>query len=188
MPGLVDHLEQLLGRVKGGWTKGYDGRPMPFQIVECAGGVLTDTTCYATLGLSNFPLGASATTKAIRHELLMLSRTGSSMGVCPSILQQVGCEAINRDLPYLRGDVIGPRGLLFDGSSMEALYVAPPNYYPDSFAVYEEAGKAPIVMAWLVPITRPEADYVRTRGWSAFEDILVQENPDILDPARPSVV
>jgi hypothetical protein len=75
---------------------------------------------------------------------------------------------------------------LFDRGQMTALYAATPVYLPDNFAVCDTAaGKA--VMAWLVPITGAEADYVRTHGWTAFEAALVAEDPDFTEPSRSPV-
>ena len=39
----------------------------------------------------------------------------------------------------------------------------------------------------LVPITDAEADYVHARGWSAFEEALAAEGPDLADLSRNPV-
>ena len=60
-----------------------------------------------------------------------------------------------------------------------------PAYFPDDFATFE-GGHDPIVIAWLVPISRAEASFVAQRGWGAFEDVLVEQNPDLTDFYRGS--
>ena len=69
---------------------------------------------------------------------------------------------------------------------MEALYVAHPTYFPDEFGECSSGGHAMRIL-WLVPISRPEAQYVRDRGWSAFEDQLVERQPDLTDLLRPTM-
>lgn len=102
------------------------------------------------------------------------------------LLFQVASELIASGRGLLRGQVIGPRGPLFDSSPTTALYAAPPVYLPDGFAECD-TGTTTIVMTWLVPITDAEARYVRDRGWSAFEDVLVAEDPDLVDLSRSPV-
>lgn len=66
---------------------------------------------------------------------------------------------------------------------MEALYVAMPAYLPDKFTSCTEETR-PIAIAWLVPISASEAEYVATRGWDEFEDRLVELDPDLTDLHR----
>ena len=67
---------------------------------------------------------------------------------------------------------------------MEAMYVAIPVYLPDDFAVYDDEQ---IVIAWLVPISPSEADFVKSHGWGVFEKCLVKADPDLTDIFRPSL-
>ena len=106
----------------------------------------------------------------------------------PAILHQVGTEAINKGRAYLRGDVIGPRGTLISGTGMEAIYVSVPVYLPDSFATYNSPEGVCSIFAWLVPITCPEAEFAKTKGWEAFEDRIGSVDPDLLDLRRRSIV
>ena len=45
-----------------------------------------------------------------------------------------------------------------------------------------------IVLAWMIPITRAEAEFAATEGWESFEDVLARSDPDLLDMHRVSVV
>jgi hypothetical protein len=118
----------------------------------------------------------------------MLARADGVPLNLPSILQQVAVEAVRRGLAYLRGDVLGPRGLLFSGTTLEALYVSIPVYFPDAFATARTEKLGEVIFAWLIPITRSESDYVFSNGWHRFEEKLVLEDPDLLDVFRLSVV
>ncbi|MBT2534150.1 suppressor of fused domain protein [Arthrobacter sp. ISL-48] len=80
--------------------------------------------------------------------------------------------------------VIGPRGALDPGTSLEAMYVCAPVYLPDEFSACEEPDE-PIVIAWLIPLFKEEAAFARTHGWEALERLLVENDPDLTDWHRP---
>lgn len=183
---LVEHLERFLGPLQLGWAVDADGFKMPFQVVRFEKGSGPGTISLATLGLGRHLLTSPTSGREIRHELLILAMKGMESGAIPSLLHQVGSAALRGHRALLRGDVIGPHGPLVAGSSMEALYVTAPVYFPDEFATYADA-EGPVVIAWLVPISASEADYVARHGWSAFEDRLVEQDPDLTDFARQAM-
>jgi hypothetical protein len=112
---------------------------------------------------------------------MFMFRTSDGARNLPGVLQQLGTEALVKDQAYGLGDVLGPRGELRVGSIMEALYVAPPVYLPESFHVYRPHDGEPVVMGWLVPISASEAEFVRVHGASRFDDELGRHDPDLLD-------
>jgi hypothetical protein len=182
---LITHLESFLGEIGGG-TRGDDSTPSGLQVVWFGpNSPFTGVTTIMTLGLSQYHLNQPGD-KGLHQELLMHLPTADQPGNAAGLLFQVAGELIARGRGLLRGEVVGPRGRLFDRGQMTALYAATPVYLPDNFAVCDTAaGKA--VMAWLVPITGAEADYVRTHGWTAFEAALVAEDPDFTEPSRSPV-
>ena len=109
----------------------------------------------------------------------MADQPGNAAG----LLFQLAAGLIAHGRGLLRGEVIGPRGPLFGSGPMTALYAAIPVYLPEGFAICD-TGTVTVVMTWLVPITDAEADYVRTHGWSAFEEALVTEDPDLVNLSR----
>jgi hypothetical protein len=159
-----------------------------FQIVRLEAGPVSNSVTFSTLGLSNWPLKAPVSSKLIRHELVMLARNDSVPGNLPAILQQLAEEAIAQQAAYRRGDVVGPRGSLFDRSQLEAIYASNPVYFPSEFASVATETIGQVIFAWLVPITSREAAYVAANGWSSFEDRLVEAQPDLLDFHRLSTV
>jgi hypothetical protein len=181
---VLGHFEAFLGEIELGWSRDADGHDMPFQVVRFPRGSGDGTITFATLGLSRYPQ-RSASGKTIRQELLMIVPESLRTGPVPGLLQQAGMETLTAARPLLRGDVIGPRGKLVSGSRMEALYVSLPVYFPDDFAVYQ--GEEPIMIAWLVPISAREAEYLSTRGWRAFEDRLTESDPDLTDIYRSTL-
>jgi len=87
----------------------------------------------------------------------------------------------------LRGEVIGPRGRFFEESTLTALYVLSPAYFPEEFG---EAGAScgSVIFAWLVPTTDREASFVSSHGWDEFERQLEKHDPDLIDFRRLSIV
>lgn len=177
--GLVEHLERFLGEVDVGWSKDADGFGLPFQVVRFAPGAMARCAVFSTLGLSTTPLRSRHSGKSIRHEFMMIVPERLSEGPVPGLLQQVGLDVVASGSALLRGDVLGPRGPLFAMSKMEALYAAIPVYLPDEFGQFED-----VVIVWLVPVSRSEADFVATRGWPAFERRLIDVDPDLTDVDR----
>ncbi len=178
-PGLVGHLERFLGEIELGWSKDADGFNLPFQVVRFTPGVLSGCSVFSTLGLSSTPLPSRRSGKPVRHEFMMIVPERLREGPVPGLLQQVGLDVLASGSALLRGDVVGPRGPLFSMSTMEALYAAIPVYLPDEFGQFEN-----VVIVWLVPVSRSEADFVASRGWPAFEDRLVDVDPDLTDVDR----
>lgn len=182
---VLEHLESFLGETDGGW-KDPPGETWPFYVLGFSHGPIKDSLTLSTLGLSDFELECGA--KRIRHELMFMTRQSFGSRNIPAILHDVGVEAIERKHPYLRGEVIGPRGKLFPDTELEALFASSPCYFPDEFANCTPDDGTVRIFVWLIPITRREADFIATSGWKAFEDRLLQADPDLLDMNRKSVV
>ena len=182
MAGLVDHLEGYLGEVEVGWSKDADGEKLSFQVVRFSPDAFPGYVVFSTLGLSSSALASRRSGVPIRHEFMMMLPERLRDGPVPGLLQQVGLEVLASKSALLRGDVLGPRGPLFAMSEMEALYAAIPVYMPDGFGQWED-----IVIVWLVPISRAEAEFVSSRGWPLFEERLIDVDPDLTDVDRVSM-
>jgi Suppressor of fused protein (SUFU) len=183
---LIAHLECYLGEMLGG-TQGSGSTPDRIQVATFGpNSPFAGATTLVTLGLSAHHL-VQPSGKGVHQELLMHFRTGNRPGNAVGLLFQVAAELITRGTGLLRGEVLGPRGQLFSRGDTTALYAAAPVFLPDDFAICREPNRT-IVLVWLMPITTLEADFVRERGWPAFEDLLVAADPDLTDMSRPSVV
>lgn len=181
-------LENELGEIEHGWSVDGTGEKLPFQIVKYKKGPFPGTVTYSTLGLSKVVQDSPVSHKKIRQELLFIS--GSDLGNqgIPAMLQYVGVRSLQKKTPYLRGDVLGPFGPLFQNATVEALYATIPVYFSDTFQVYKDDLLGPIVMTWLVPVTSREAEFVRKNGWEKFEDILEEVDPNLIDMSRASIL
>lgn len=73
------------------------------------------------------------------------------------------------------------------GTGMAALYVTAPSFLPEDMAlIHTEEGD--VVLAWLMPIFKAEAEYIFKNGWEPFEALLEQEGVDVYDLARPCTI
>lgn len=184
---LLDHMESFLGRTVGGW-KDPGEKKWPFSILRFEGGPIAKTVTHCTLGFSNFPVPSKVSDKLIRLELMFMARSDVGDRNIPAILHDICKQSMDSDSALLRGEVIGPQGRLFAEFEMEALYVASPVYLPDDFGYFIKADGNVGAIAWLVPITRREAEFIFEQGWPKFEDRLLTINPDLLDFRRASIV
>lgn len=187
MSSLPEHLETFLGTMNAGW-QGSDV-PWGFQIARFSNYPIADTNTYVTTGLSHVELTQPGSTDKIRQELMIMARSSFGDATIPDVLRQIAAEALSHRRAYLQGEVIGPRNKLFSGKvEMSAFFVTHPVYLPDEFAYYESPHGFDCVIAWLVPITSSEAKFVLDFGWPEFERILSDQDPDLLDLNRQSVV
>ena len=184
---IVDHLEQHLGLIEEAWSTDAADNKAPLNVVRLPGGPLAGCKVFATVGLNLHELKCPRSSTLIRQELVFLAANSFGDQNVPGLLQQVGREALESHTALLRGDVLGPRGRLFQDGEMEALYVSVPAYFPESFAAFTPQEGLTIVIAWLVPVTAGEAAFVTRFGWSAFEDNLASSQPDLCDPTRPGL-
>lgn len=182
---LVDHYESHLGPIEAGWVDRESARKS-FQVVSFGDAPRKGATTFCTLGLSKVPLRSSG--RSVRQELVAMCLTEALEGTLPAVLHQIGAECLAAGEGLRLRQVIGPRGPLLEGASVEAFYVATPVYLPDSFGIYEPPGGPRVLIGWLVPITAAEAGFVRDQGAEAFEARLASTDPDLLDFARPSLV
>ncbi|MFI5711513.1 suppressor of fused domain protein [Kribbella sp. NPDC051620] len=183
LSGLPEHFEKYLGEIECGWTTDPDGRPMPFSVARYPEGSGSGSCAFSTIGLSkhelHWPNG-----RTVRQELLMLVTDEHRDGSIPAVLQQVGTMLMAEHHAVRLGDLFGPNGPVVAGSALEAFWVHQPVYQPDDFAVFKDT----IVIAWLIPISPAEADFVRRRGSDAFQELLIEQDPNLMDLFRDSVV
>jgi Suppressor of fused protein (SUFU) len=103
-----------------------------------------------------------------------------------SVLDVIARELDERHRPLLRGQLIGPRGSVLPESCLEAFIAMNPWYWDDEFS-YFGGVDPPIYVVWLIPITRREAEYVMHQGIDAFEAMIDDQDPDLLDLHRNSM-
>lgn len=180
---IVGHFESHLGQIAGGWSD--DEGSGSLQVVRFPGQPVPDVSCYATLGLSEHVL-AMPRGREVRQELVFCAYDRFPAGDVASFLMSFGESLVPGHRALLRGDVIGPGEAVIPGSSLNAVYASVPVVFDDSFGTYERSTPATVVV-WLIPLSAAEAGFVRQKGWSAFEELLEDADPDLFDLERPSL-
>ncbi|MET7685179.1 suppressor of fused domain protein [Streptomyces sp. NPDC005423] len=151
-------------------------------------GRLPGVQAFATIGLSRASLEHSASARHFHLELLACENANRTTGYghFPEVLEYVAGQLMASGQAILRGDVVPLPAPLPDGT-MTSLYAGLPVYFDnDFFSVTVENG-SDVTIVWLIPITDQETAFIRAKGWPAFEDLLVRQGPDLLDPVRPQL-
>ncbi|MHB9861203.1 suppressor of fused domain protein [Streptomyces sp. YIM S03343] len=119
-------------------------------------------------------------------ELLACGRPvpGDEHGPLPGVLEWVADRLVASGEAVLRGDVVPLPMPLIPGGAMTALYAALPVCFDDEFASVVLENRVETSVVWLVPIGTAEVAFVRENGWTAFEEELVRQDPDLLDLNR----
>ncbi|TKY89760.1 hypothetical protein EX895_001545 [Sporisorium graminicola] len=184
--GIVQHMERYLGEIQRGWSTYENGLVAPFQVVEF-GEVPREIgwTVLATLGLNQYPTRSAKSGKAVRQELVLILPAASAPGPFPSVLQQIGTQVVHSGQAVLRGEFLEldqPCPFVPD-SQLSAFFATLPSYLPDAFNTYH-GPEFDVIFPWLIPITPSELAFVKNEGWSKFEDLLVEQDPNLLDLRR----
>lgn len=183
---LIKHLEFHLGEIDSGWSESIDQKRIPFQIVWFKNSPVTQATTFMTLGLSQTPL-RQPDDSFVRQELLFCCHDTYANEEIASLLLAVGEDLLVEKRALLRGQVLRLASPVIDSSKMQALYCTSPVYFPDEFHEYK--GSSPVTsIVWTVPIAKKEAEFITQKGWNRFEDLLVEQNPDLLNLKREGVI
>jgi hypothetical protein len=185
---LIDHIEEYLGPIQRGWNHTPEGEKIDPQIVECLGGRIDQTRAFCTVGLSRHKFSPEAPTGPIRQELLILGPESSGSKNIPAVLHQLASDVLRQHRAFLCGDLIERQNPIFQHKQFYAFVAAVPVLLPDDFAVYKDDTGNQIVFAWMVPITKPEAVFVREEGWSKLEDMFITQHADLVDFDRESII
>jgi Suppressor of fused protein (SUFU) len=181
--GLVRHLEQHLGRIENG-TRAVDheGRYLPFQVVRYAVAAGEVASTYSTLGLSRHALQQTSG-PAVRIELVVRAAGDVNAFSWLSVLAE---QALADHVTFARGEVSDTLDPIAPGSSLTAFYFTAPVFWPDSFATCTD-GAEPIHIVMALPVSTPEQRFIRSHGWTAFEELLDTSEVDLADVNRREV-
>ena len=103
------------------------------------------------------------------------------------LLFSVANDLVRLGLSPDEGRIIDVSEPLVDGSECEGFMFYQPVFFDPEFGIADDA-ELPIVLTWLSPVTRREMEFVEHSGIDTFENMLVAQNPDPFDPARPSIL
>lgn len=181
---LISHLEHSLGEIDQGW-KAKDGAGL-VQVVRFTNQPFNGVMTYVTLGLSNTLLPMSQG-REIRQELIFSAYDKFSAEEIVSFMLSFCDYILAQNKALLRGDIVGPSDPLIPNVAVDSVYASIPAIFDERLSTYR--GSSPnTVMVWLIPLRKDETNFVRTNGWSQFEDILERENPDLMELNRMSTI
>jgi hypothetical protein len=104
-------------------------------------------------------------------------------------VQQLGVITLERHKAFLRGEVIGGSHAVFSDLPFRGFYASSPSFIEgDDFDSYERGDGQSVAMIWMIPMYEREIEFVRTHGWSRFEDLVVEKNLDLVELLRESTV
>jgi len=187
MNHVIEHLESYVGEIAGGHSFLPDGSKAPFHVVQASDGPIPGLTTFATLGLCRFPLarlGACEDDHMVRQELVMVAPTDAVPANLPALVQQVGMGALARGAAFSNGEIIGPKGALFQGFEPTALVAAQPYCFPEGFAAVDDSEERHVEFLWLVPLHTDEVTLIQSQGWEGFERFLAHESVYYTDYRR----
>lgn len=186
---IVAHLEAHLGTLAQAWVN--EAHP-EMGVAMFTDPPWEDALVLATAGLSHHPLDMPSGAK-VRHELVMpLAADEAEPGPATlsslvGLLMFLSDGLIDMKRSPGRGQVILLPQDVAEALRFAAIYCSAPTFLEDDFALIR-ATDPPTVLIWTIPIQQAEANYIAAEGWNAFEDRLVDAEPDLFVPHRPAVV
>lgn len=180
---LVEHLESHLGPIASGWKAA--GGPTPFHILRFADQPQRGATTFTTLGLSNSILELPKN-RFVRQEFIFSAHDRYKPRIISSILVEIGEFVHKSGKALLRGDLAGTFEAILPSASTRVIYCTVPVMFRSDLSTFSES-VPPTVLVWLIPITIEEANFVKEKGWSKFEDLLERHDVDFWDLDRKSI-
>ena len=154
---------------------------MPFEVATYADQPAANALTLVTLGLSDVPLGAPP----IRQELLLAAWKADVTASVYEALFGIGYELLRLKTAADYGEILElPKPIVENGSSQLLVYT--PTYFDPELEVVPD--QPPILLTWLIPLTRAETDLVLNEGLRALELRFEEADPDLLDLEREGVV
>jgi hypothetical protein len=177
------HYARFLGTPRTGYNVSLKAHPEgAYDILEYNGVPSEDVVALATFGFSAVPL------HMFRQELLVLCYERFASGDLVRSLAGIVETVAAGEHPLMQGEVLtlAPKGPIDERSSMVGFYSAVPSYFPDEFQLVDDNDMS-VDIGWLIPLYQSEVDWIGEHGWEAFEVLLLERDPDVLDLARPAL-
>jgi hypothetical protein len=179
---LIEHIENVLGRIEEGW--GLTDSPSGIRVVAVRHQPIHGAVTYLTIGLSDHVLPMNPT-RDVRQELVFSAHESFPRGPISSFLLTFSEFVASKHRALLRGDVVGPADSIIPGVRLNSVYSAIPMTFPERLATFDGT-IPPTVLVWLIPLHEKEAEFAKSQGWNRFEDLLEEKDPDLLDLNRPT--
>lgn len=144
----------------------------------------SEVAIYSTIGLSEVNIGLKSDNKRVGVELISIGDKGDELDA--NILASVAFEIMDSKDCFL-GKIVPNAISQYDAKyDCKHVILLTPVFW-EKYQQYETEDK---IVAWLllVPISDVEKLYIERKGVEAFEHILSQQNADITDRKRRSLV
>ena len=181
-PDVVKHLDQVLGiqedqnaysyKDEGFWVLEYKDKPSPNCI------------SLVTIGLGRHLLKQESG-GSIRQELIMTVWDEYSDFRPEEKVASLALDFLERHIPIPNHQVIPWEGGVFEGLEFSALYCTSARHMPEEFELIR--GETDLIFVWLIPIYPEEQNYCINSGWSAFEELINDQQPDFFDLKRNKI-
>jgi len=181
---IATHIEMHLGPIARGWAS--SSKPGELRACLFNNQPSEGSATIATLGLSRHVLEMK-TGRQVRQELIFAHHGLVDAEDNAGLLLYVAESVVTSHRALLRGEIVALGAPVIKGGVARSLYVSAPVIFPDQLATFD--GSVPsTVFAWLFPVCPPEVAYIERFGWSQFEDLVEQSDPDLLNWSRDSML
>jgi len=184
---ILCHLEAILGEPVS-LTTGKDGQgeDLPFAIAEFADQPVEGAVSFVTVGLSDFLLkqeNGPENSQDARHELVFCTYREMAHDDILSLMWLIANDVKDRREAITLGEVQDLAEPVVPGSPLSAIFYYDPIYFPEPLAILETV-QPPVVFAWMIPITAGEMRFIADNGPEAFNRLLADQDPDLMDLKR----
>jgi hypothetical protein len=178
-PNVPEHLDKNLGiqddqsiwsyKEMGFWILKYDDQP---QKQACS---------YITAGLGRHLLEQESGQK-IRQELLFTIWEEYTVNKPEDKLASLSLDFLDRHIPIPNHQVIPWEDGVFENYDFSAVYCTGARQMPEEFEMIE--AEPNLIFVWLIPIYPTEQKFCKEYGWSKFEDLINEQQPDFFNLER----
>lgn len=184
---VAQHLARVLGppALDTAARHPASGEAAGFRVLSFADRPVDGAFTLVTAGLGERAL-EGPDGSVVREELLLCAWDEHRGDALLHVLFSVGAGVLEEGVSVDPGDVYELAQPLAPGSELRHLFVHRPLYHPDEIQPVSVAG-GEVEICWLIPVTAGEAGFVEERGPEAFDDLLFERDPDLLDLHRDSV-
>lgn len=175
---ILAHYEEYLGDFIG--ADPYSNEDKTVQLLGFDKAV-KDCLLFATLGLSNY-------SDDIDNCCEIIMATDDDYDNCAEVFMNSVFYVLSNQMKFGRGVLIEGADSIVEGFSkkhnMSAVYFSTVYMLPEDFSSIED--ECNFYMGFFV--SKQEAEYIKQYGCEKFEDLLEQNNIDVIDLNRPSVI
>jgi hypothetical protein len=178
-----DHYQRFLKKPSGRRVfEGFEERAS-IQILTYKN-IFEGCQVFASLGLTHYV----SEVKGVAEAILI---TDAGFEHCSAVLANVLFYMVREEQSMRRGATVnGVKNIdkeFYERFGKNSVYFTTPYGFPDGFEIVDSGfDKGQVFLACL--ITEDESGYLREFGVDRFEDLLEQQQVDIFDIGRPSVV